>query len=117
VAGELRGNMGEASATRLRVVALFLAWAAMFVASYAVPMTMEATGDGFTRGLNRLGYWFWPQAIGFVLAIVVWMVAGARRAHLSNRLVWLARLPLLAAAVQVLIFIVLVVYAMITIPS
>jgi hypothetical protein len=53
----------------------------------------------------------------FVLAIVVWMVAHSRSAHLSTAFVWLARLPLIAVAVQVAVFIVLVIYAMITIPA
>jgi hypothetical protein len=108
--------MRGASDARFRVIGLFLAWAVIFAASYALPMTMEATGDSFTRGLNRLGYWFWPQAIAFVLAIVVWTVAASRSAQLSNALVWLSRLPLIAVAVQVLILIALVMYAMITIP-
>jgi hypothetical protein len=59
--------MRDKSGARIRVIGLFLVWAVMFAASYAVPMSMEATGDGFTRGLNRLGYWFWPQVAAFVL--------------------------------------------------
>ena len=107
----------SASDARYRVIGLVLAWAMIFAASYAVPMSMEATGDGFTRGLNRLGYWFWPQVAAFVLAIVVWTVAAGRRAELSNGLFWLARLPLIAVAVQVAVFIALVIYAMITVPA
>jgi hypothetical protein len=109
--------MRGASDARYRVIGLFLVWAVMFAASYAIPLTMEATGDGFTRGLNRFGYWFWPQLIAFVLAIVVWTVAATRRAQLSNGLVWLARLPLIAVAVQVAVFVALVIFAMITMPA
>jgi len=109
--------MSGASGARFRVIGLFLVWAVVFAVSYAVPMTMEATGDGFTRGLNRFGYWFWPQAAAFVLAIAVWTIAAGRRAQLSNGLMWLARLPLIAVAVQVAGFLALVIYAMVTIPA
>ena len=109
--------MRGASDARYRVIGLVLVWAVIFAASYAVPMTMEATGDGFTRGLNRFGYWFWPQAAAFVLAIVVWTVAAGRRAQLSNGLIWLARLPLIVVGVQVAAFVALVIFAMITVPA
>ena len=108
--------MGEASAARVRVVGLFLLWATVFVASYVAPMMITPEGDGFTRGLNRIGYWFWPQVVAFVLAIVVWTMAGARRAQLSNGIVWLARLPLLVIAAQVLILIAVVIFATMTTP-
>lgn len=99
-----------------RVIGLFLIWSVIFAASYAVPLTMEATGDGFTRGLNRFGYWFWPQAVAFVIAIVIWIVAASRRAQLSNGLMWLARVPLITVGVQIAALVALVVFAMMTVP-
>jgi hypothetical protein len=43
----------------------------------AFALTAEPTGDGFTRGLNRLtGFVGW-QAAGMILALIAWLSARA----------------------------------------
>ncbi len=52
----------------------FLLWALAFAASFAVVLLVPATGDGFTRGLNRvMGFLGW-QAVAAVLALAVWTI-------------------------------------------
>jgi len=51
-----------------------LVWALAFAASFAVFVLVPATGDSFTRGLNRvMGFLGW-QAVAAVLAVAVWTI-------------------------------------------
>jgi len=95
------GHMRDASDTGTRVIGLLLVWAAVFAASFIVPMFIAPTGESFFRGLNRIAYWFWIQVAAFVLAIIVGIWAHARRSDISRRLVWLSRVPLLVAAAEI----------------
>jgi predicted hotdog family 3-hydroxylacyl-ACP dehydratase len=94
--------MRDTSDTRIRVIGSLLIWAAVFAASFIVPMFIAPTGESFFRGLNRIAYWFWLQVAAFVVAIIVGVWAHARRADLSRRLVWLSRVPLLVAVAEIL---------------
>ena len=53
--------MHGASAVRSQVIGILLLWAAVFVASFVVPVFIEPTGEFYMRGLNRLAYWTWSQ--------------------------------------------------------
>lgn len=54
-------------------------------------LTAEPTGDGFTRGLNRLtGFVGW-QAAGLILALIAWL--SSRTLDKGDRLRWFARAP------------------------
>jgi hypothetical protein len=54
-------------------------------------MTAEPTGDGFTRGMNRItGFVGW-QAAGLILALIAWLSALALPK--GDRLRWMARVP------------------------
>jgi hypothetical protein len=94
--------MHGASAARSQVIGILLLWAAIFVASFVVPVFVEPTGESYFRGLNRLAYWFWLQVAAVVLALVVCVWAQVRQADISRRLVWLSRVPLLVAGAEVL---------------
>ncbi len=51
-----------------------LLWALAFAASFAVFVLVPATGDSFTRGLNRvMGFLGW-QAVAAMLAVAVWTI-------------------------------------------
>ncbi|WP_375175813.1 hypothetical protein [Pseudooceanicola sp.] len=75
------------TAHRLTVTLLIL-WALVWVGSFALPYMLAPTGDGFTRGLNRLMAFFGLQigagAIGLLLVFI-------RPA--TGRIRWLALLP------------------------
>ena len=69
-----------------------LAWLALMVASVIVPPMIEPTGDGFTRGLNRLGFLLLFQVGAAVLAVFLFVVARGE-ARRGRR--WLMRLPII----------------------
>ena len=60
-------------------------WLARFLASFAVLFLTEPTGDGFTRGLNRLASFMTWQGIAMapaaVAALLTYRAAGRRDPH------------------------------------
>ncbi len=79
---------------------LLLLWAAAFVWSFVSTQITPATGDGFTRGMNRIsGFAIW-QALAFALAIGIWVLGGAF--HKSTVLCRVSRVPAIAALLVVL---------------
>lgn len=71
------------------VIALLLAWAVAFAASLLARVLVVPTGDGFTRGMNRLVIMVGFQALALVLATAA-LVASRRLApgDRLRRLVW-----------------------------
>ena len=92
--------MRDSGTTRFWVIALLLAWAATFSASFVVPIFIEPTCEMYMRGLNRLSYWLGLQVAALVLAIAAASLAHVRRADISRRLVWASRGPLLVIAAE-----------------
>lgn len=82
-----------------KTIALLLIFAALWLLCYlrsvSILIWTEPTGDGFTRGLNRIaGFLGWQFAAG-AMAIVIYVMGrqfpkGGRR--------WLSRVPLIFAA-------------------
>ena len=73
---------------------LVVLWAGLYGASFIVAHLTEPTGDGFVRGVNRLGVFLQFQGAASILALVLWRMArGLSRGW--HR--WLARVPLLLA--------------------
>lgn len=74
---------------------MFLAvWTAAYAASFWVLLLTDPTGDGMTRGLNRVSGFFGWQIFAAAVAMMLWATArswarGAQR--------WLARIPGLLA--------------------
>lgn len=67
-------------------------WAALFAAAFVVPALMPATGDGFTRGLNRVSAFLGWQAAAGAVAFLVWLLGNrAEPGTLARRL---SRVPL-----------------------
>lgn len=85
------------------VAALVIVWAGLFAWSFIDFMTTEATGDGFTRGFNRIaGFLLWQFAAGIV-SVPAYLTG---RAHPRGSPVrWISRLPL---AVSVLLLVAMV---------
>lgn len=65
-------------------------WTGAVVMS-ALALTAEPTGDGFTRGLNRLSGFIGWQALALILALAAWMAS--RPLPKSDLLRWLGRVP------------------------
>ena len=79
--------------------AVLVAWAVVWGASWLLPWQLEPTGDGFTRGMNRLGAFFALQLAALVPAVAALVLA--RRLAPGG---WLRRagfVPLAAALVLV----------------
>ena len=70
-------------------IVLTLWLGAMGLSAFA--LTADPTGDGFTRGLNRLGGFVGWQGAGMILALVAWLAA--RVLPKGDPLRWLARVP------------------------
>ncbi|MBN12698.1 MAG: hypothetical protein CMI17_06810 [Opitutaceae bacterium] len=49
----------------------FFLWLVCFVCSFSLPFLLEASGDGLTRGLNRLG-----ELMGWSLGATVFALLG-----------------------------------------
>lgn len=82
---------------RARTLTLILAavWLAAYAASLGALFLLEPTGDGFTRGLNRVTAFFgWQFAAGLV-GLGVWLAGrGLPRGSAAR---WFSRVPALLA--------------------
>ncbi|MAZ18820.1 hypothetical protein [Oricola sp.] len=89
-----------ASREKLLVAFLLAIWAGLFVWSFIGFSATEPTGDGFTRGFNRVsGFLLWQFAAGIV-AVPTYMV-GREQAR-GSALRWASRLPLALATALLL---------------
>ena len=61
---------------RRRVIfwGLFAVWLACFAASFVIPAMTPPTGDGFTRGLNRLTEFFKYQVLATLAGLILLLV-------------------------------------------
>lgn len=83
-------------------------------------MTLEPTGSGFTRGMNRVGAWLQWQGIALLVAAGVWLVArrldGGERGYRR-----LGRAPLVVSGLLLgllcLAYLGLIIYANVNKPS
>jgi hypothetical protein len=103
--------MRSASGARSRVIGVLLLWAAVFAASFIVPLFVTPTSEGFLRGFNRVVWWFWLQVAAFAVAIAAAVAAQASRAEISKRLLWTSRMPVVAGGVEMLAIAVIIVWA------
>ena len=95
--------------TRRRTVnVLLLIWAVVFVLSIALAWLQEPTGDGFTRGLNRLGVFFGWQGVALAIAVIAWLM-GRGVDYERPRSRWLTRIPAIIHASMVVLIVGLVV--------
>lgn len=79
---------------RSRSVVIWAAaiWIGLMAASFIVPPMIAPTGDGFTRGVNRLGFLLLFQVAAAAVAVFLFVLAqGEERSGLR----WLMRIPLI----------------------
>jgi len=76
------------------IAVLFGIWAGLYAGSLLVAAFTAPTGDGFVRGVNRLGVFLQFQGAAAVLALVLWRMARGQPQGWQR---WLARVPLLLA--------------------
>jgi hypothetical protein len=89
---------------------LLALWLAAFAGSFIAFALIEPTGSSFTRGMNRVGAFFGWQAAAISLAVVLWW--RARQLPLEKGPHWLARVPILLAALLVGAIVVLIGWAL-----
>lgn len=80
---------------------LVVVWAFIFAAGFVLPRFIEPTGDGFTRGTNRLPYVFALHCLGLIIAIITAGVALRTKAEIA---VWL----LLTGFVPLVVYILMI---------
>ena len=73
---------------RRLTLALLILWALLWVGSIALPATLAPTGDGFTRGLNRLMAFFGLQIGAGVIGLLLVFIRPP-----EGRLRWMALVP------------------------
>ncbi|MEM9969581.1 MAG: hypothetical protein AAF762_00570 [Pseudomonadota bacterium] len=96
-------------ASRFVMTVLMAGWALSFAYAFYFFATEPPTGDGFTRGLNRVsGYLGW-QGIAGTFAIAIWGVG--RRWQAGSGVRRLSWVPILLALAQVLAIVALIVWA------
>lgn len=83
-------------------------WSTLYAASFLLAAQTAPTGDGFTRGMNRLTLFVQYQFGAGLVAVVIWAM-GQRLRHRWQR--WLARVPGLLAVGLVLLVIGLIAVA------
>ncbi|MBV1896226.1 MAG: hypothetical protein KUG70_07190 [Rhodobacteraceae bacterium] len=101
------------SAQKLAFI-LFGVWALVYTGSFVSFIMAEPTGDGFTRGLNRITNFLGWQFGAGILALIIWSMGKHFEAGSKGR--WLCRLPVLLAFGLVLFVIGIIVFANITHP-
>ncbi len=85
-------------------------WAIVFFGSFLWVRLIQPTGDGFTRGLNRVSALMGWQALAVLLAIVAWgLVMGVPKPR-PRRLRWVGFLPVVVSGLLVLLVALFLVY-------
>jgi hypothetical protein len=98
----------------MKIIAMVLVWGVVFAAGFILPRFIEPTGDGFTRGLNRLPYFFTLHCLGFIVAVVTAALSFNSRAELSKWLQFTGFVPLLAYFLLIGLVVVVYIGAMIS---
>lgn len=79
------------------ILALLILWAVLWLGSIAVPALVAPTGDGFTRGLNRIGYFMGFQLGAGMIGVIVMILRPT-----TGRLRWIALIPVSLAGLLIL---------------
>lgn len=94
--------------SRLAIPILAGLWLVLFVGSFVAAWLAEPTGDGFTRGLNRVEDFFGWQFWGFVAALVCAIVTKYDGQQLGRRLRQVGYAPLVIDLVLIGLLVLLV---------
>lgn len=100
-----------------RNLTLFLAilWLAAYGASFAALFLLEPTGDGFTRGLNRVSSFVTWQFAAGLIGLGVWLAGrGLPRGSPAR---WFSRVPTFLALLLLLAIVGLIAWVNLTKPA
>lgn len=88
----------------------FVLWLICFAISLSLPFLMEAKGDGFTRGLNRLGALMGWQ-LGATVFAFLGFITGLGKLRGRRGVSWLSRGPAIVQATLIIVLVGLILYA------
>lgn len=95
-------------AQRTQLVLLVVVWALAFAGSFLHYQLAAPTGDGFTRGFNRIAIFLGWQAISFLLAIITMLVARREEEEMTTVLSVIGHVPMVVSGVLLIAFVALV---------
>jgi hypothetical protein len=103
--------------TRNRLVILTLGiWTALFALSFVLLFTLEPTGDGFVRGLNRVAAFLIWQGVAFIAAVIA-LLAGRGISSDTPGARWFSRIPVIVQSLMLLALIGLILAVRVTKPA
>ncbi|MDA0349243.1 MAG: hypothetical protein O3C43_16575 [Verrucomicrobia bacterium] len=82
-------------------LSILVAWIVVFILSFVLPRFTVTGGDGFTRGLDRVGAFFMWQLAAVFLSVILALVAWSRMRSRPG-LKWLFSVPLMLHMVLVI---------------
>lgn len=93
----------------MKILVMVLVWAIIFATGFVLPRFIAPTGDGFTRGMNRLPYFLGLHCLGLLTAIVTAGMTLRAKADIAGWLLLTGFIPLAAYFLMIGLFV--VVYA------
>ena len=97
----------------MKILVLVVVWAVIVVLAFVAPRLIPASGDGFTRGMNRLPVVIGLQCLGFCLAVVTAGLSFATRKELATWLLVTGFVPLALEILMIGFVVVILVGAMV----
>ena len=97
----------------MKILVLVAVWVVIVVLAFVVPRLIPATGDSFTRGMNRLPVVVGLQCLGFCVAVVTAGLSFATRKELAKWLLVTGFVPLAIEILMITFVIVILVGAMV----
>ncbi len=94
---------------------LMAVWAVLFAASFAMAFLTGPSGDGFTRGLNRIEIFAQLQFGAGAVGGLIWLIG--RRLTRGSALRWISRIPVLMVALLIAVIGGIIAYAQISQPA
>lgn len=98
----------------MKILGLVLFWAIIFGMAFIVPRFIEPTGDGFTRGINRLPALLGLHCLGLIIAIFTAGLTVRTRKEIAKWLLFAGFAPLAIDLLLIGLVVVLYAGAMIT---
>ena len=93
------------------IVVLVVVALVAVIASFIAPRFIAPTGDGFTRGLNRLPLFFGLQLLGFLAGLTSAVITANNKARLSSTMRRLGYVPLGIFGLEMLALVLLIAYS------
>jgi hypothetical protein len=91
----------------MKILIFALIWAVVLSLAFIIPRSIEPTGDGFTRGANRLPATLGLHCLSFLLALFIAGWSYRTRADIDTWLLMAGFAPLLISILAVMLLVVI----------